>query len=214
MAQTKTIQLLRSANVYASASAAKTTVGAMTGQDGEIRIARYNAAAEGQAEKIQSMLCVYHASPELPSGKAAGWTFIEDVSNQADSPAALRTLIETVITGTGLNNDGTYTAKSSDPIVGNAASVSAAVDAIISYLTDLDQSARANATTDGKVLVTLSQSNGLVTEAASDLTDVKMGGYTKTADTGAIAATDTIEQAFSKVENAIAAGNVHSNDEY
>lgn len=212
MAQTKTIQLLRSSSVYASASAAKTAVAAMTGQDGEIRIARYNAAAQGENEKIQSMLCIYHATPDLPSGSGAGWTFIEDVSNQADSPAALRQLIETVITGAGLNNDGTYTAKTDDPIVDDADSINAAVEAIINYLKGLDVSARNNASTDGKVVVTISQADGEVSETTSDLTDVKMGGYSKTADAGAIAATDTLEQAFSKVENAISSTTVKSTD--
>lgn len=212
--QTKTIQLLRSSTVYASASAAKTTVGRMTGQDGEIRIARYNAAAEGQAANIQSMLCVYHATPDLPSGSGNGWTFIEDVSNNADSPAALKQLIETVIGSVGLDNDGTYTGYTEDSIVGETTTLKGTVDEIINYIQDeLDVNARANATTDGKVVVTVAQTDGKIAETHSDLTDVKMGGYLKTSDTGAIAATDTLEQAFSKVENALTANAVDSSDD-
>lgn len=210
MAQTKTIQLLRSSSVYTSAENARQSVGAMTGQDGEIRIARYNAAAQGEDEKIQSMLCIYHAAPQLPTGKPAGWTFIEDVSNNADSPAALKQLIEDVIAGAGLNNDGSYTAKTGDEIVQDVDSINDAVDAIINYLKGLDKTASA---VDGKVVTTVSQANGLVDEAQADLTDIKMGGYAKTADTGAIAATDTLEVAISKLENGIAASSVHSNDQ-
>lgn len=213
MAQTKTIQLLRSSSVYESASAARTAVAAMTGQDGEIRIARYNAAAQGETEKIQSMLCVYHAAPQLPTGKPAGWTFIEDVSNNADSPEALRQLIDNVITGAGLaTGTGAFVVKAGDDIIGSSTSITDAVNDIADYIQGLNQPARTNATTDGKVLVTLSETDGLVTETASDLTDVKMGGYTKTSDTGAIAATDTLEVAFSKIENTIAKNTVSSSD--
>jgi hypothetical protein len=66
--------------------------------------------------------------------------------------------------------------------------------------------------TDGDVITTVSQSDGKVSASKSSLTDVAMTGYSKTNDTGAIAATDTLEEAFSKVENAIAANDVHSND--
>ena len=213
MAQTKTIQLLRSSSVYKSASNARTTVGAMAGQDGEIRIARYNAAAEGENEKIQSMLCIYHAAPQLPTGKPAGWTFIEDVSNNADSPEALRQLIDNVIRGAGLTTGtGAFVVKTGDAIIGTSTSITDAVNDIADYIQGLDQPARTNAATDGKVLVTLSETNGLVTETPSDLTDVKMGGYSKTSDTGAIAATDTVEQAFSKLENAVASTTVTNAD--
>lgn len=210
MAQTKTIQLLRSSSVYTSASNARTEVGKMTGQDGEIRIARYNAAAQGEAEKIQSMLCIYHAAPQLPDGKPAGWTFIEDVSNNADSPAALKELIEDVIAGAGLNNDGSYTAKTGDEIVGNVDSINDTVEAIITYLKGLDKSADV---VSGQVVTTVTQANGKVSETKANLTDIVMAGYAAdTTKTGAIAATDTLEQAFNKLENAVASTTVTNAD--
>lgn len=209
MAQTKTIQLLRSQNLYESIQAAKT---AMNGtsitegrKDGEMLLARYNAGTTEQP-KIQSLICIWHDATGI---QPAGWTFIEDVSNNADSPAALKQLIKDVIAGAGLNNDGSYTAKTGDEIVQDVNSINGAVDAIINYLKGLDKTASA---VDGKVVTTVSQANGLVDEAQADLTDIKMGGYAKTADTGAIAATDTLEVAISKLENRIAASSVHSND--
>lgn len=211
---TKTIQLLRSSSVYASASAAKTAVAGMTGQDGEIRIARYNAAAQGETEKIQSMLCIYHAAPQLPTGKPAGWTFIEDVSNNADSPEALRTLINNVITGAGLTTGtGAFVAKSGDAIIGSSTSITDAVNDIADYIQGLDVNARTNATTDGNVVATVSQTDGRVAETTVALTDVVMSGYAAdSTNTGAIAATDTLEQAFNKLENAITATTVASDD--
>lgn len=212
---TKTIQLLRSSSVYASASAAKTAVARMTGQDGEIRIARYNAAAQGETEKIQSMLCIYHAAPQLPTGKPAGWTFIEDVSNNADSPEALRTLINSVITGAGLTTGtGAFVAKTGDAIIGESESITDAVNDIADYIQDLDVEARTNATTDGNVVVTVSQTDGEVAETTVALTDVVMSGYAAdSTKTGAIAATDTLEQAFNKLENALTANTVASSDQ-
>ena len=212
---TKTIQLLRSASIYTSASKARETVGKMPGQDGEIRIARYNAAAQGETEKIQSMLCIYHAAPQLPTGKPAGWTFIEDVSNNADSPEALRTLINSVITGAGLTTGtGAFVVKTGDAIIGESESITDAVNDIADYIQDLDVEARTNATTDGNVVVTVSQTDGEVAETTVALTDVVMSGYAAdSTKTGAIAATDTLEQAFNKLENALTANTVASSDQ-
>ena len=211
MAQTKTIQLLRSSSVYTSASNARATVGTMNGQDGEIRIARYNAAAEGETEKIQSMLCIYHAAPQLPDGKDAGWTFIEDVSNQADSPAALRTLINNVITGAGLaTGTGAFVVKANDAIIGESTSITDAVNDIADYIQGLDKNANV---VSGQVVTTVAQANGQVSETKSNLTDIVMAGYAAdTTKTGAIAATDTLEQAFNKLENGIASATVKSTD--
>lgn len=221
MAQTKTIQLLRSSQLYVPSGEgtnaktalenAKAALTALTGRkDGEIVLARYQET-EGS---IKSVLGIYHANPDLPSGSTAGWTFIQDVTESEGSAAALQAEIDQIESSVGLGTDGTYTSGySNDPVVGTPTTLKATVDAIVTYIKGLDKSARANATTDGKVVVTVSQADGLVNETDSDLTDVVMGGYSKTSDTGAIAATDTLEQAFSKVENAIAAGNVHSNDQ-
>lgn len=220
MTQTKTIQLLRSSQLYVpsgSGSEAKTALEnakaaltALTGRkDGEIVLARYQETGA----KIKSVLGIYHANPNLPSGSEAGWTFIQDVTESEGSAAALQAEIDKIESSVGLGNDGTYTSGySNDPVVGTPITLKATADAIVTYIKSLNKSARANATTDGKVVVTVSQANGLVNETDSDLTDVVMGGYSKTNDTGAIAATDTLEVAVSKLENGIAATTVKSTD--
>jgi hypothetical protein len=210
MAQAKTIQLLRSQNLYDNIQAAKT---AMNGdsiksgrKDGEMLLARYNAGTTEQP-KIQSLICIWHDATGI---QPAGWTFIEDVSNNADSPAALRQLINNVITGAGLNNDGSYTAKVGDEIVNNAGSINGAVEAIIDYIKRSDKVASAE---NGKVITTVTQTNGRVTETKENLTDIVMAGYAAdTTKTGAIAETDTLEQAFNKLENGIASATVKSTD--
>lgn len=211
MAQAKTIQLLRSQNLYESIQAAKT---AMNGtsitegrKDGEMLLARYNAGTTEQP-KIQSLICIWHDATGI---QPAGWTFIEDVSNNADSPAALRELINNVITGAGLaTGTGAFVPKTGDAIISSSTSITDAVNDIADYIQTMDLTQVGG--TSGDVITAVSQADGKVSATKSPLTDVAMTGYSKTDDTGVIAATDTLEQAFSKVENTIAATTVKSTD--
>ena len=219
MAQAKTIQLLRSSSLYASLAAAKTALQAedfiTARSDGELVLARYtHTTGEGQeaTTTIKSVIGVYHKAPNLPEGSAAGVTFIEDVTSAAGSAAALQAEIDRIESNVGLSTEGAYAGYSNDPVAGTSTTLKATVDNIINYIKGLDVNARANATTDGNVVVTVSQTDGEVAETTAALTDVVMGGYSKTSDTGAIAATDTLEQAFSKVENNIAKNAVSSED--
>ena len=207
MAQRK-IQLLRSTTIYDSQLLAKqsfTTALATSADlsDGEMLLARYRDGETG----LKSILGVYNKK----SGRE-GFTLIVDNETVDSLISELSDKITVIEGSVGLNNDGTYTGYTNDDIVGTTTTLKGTVDEIIDYIKGLDVEARTNATTDGKVLVTLSETDGLVSETPADLTDVKMGGYSKTSDTGAIAATDTLEQAFSKVENAIAKNSVSSND--
>lgn len=221
MAQTKTIQLLRSSQLYTPTAAgegvsaktalenAKAALTALTGRkDGEIVLARYQ---ETGAE-IKSVLGIYHANPDLPSGSTAGWTFIQDITSSSEGLTQLQAEIDRIESNVGLGDDGTYTSGySSDAIVGSPTTLKATVDAIVTYIRSMDLTEVGG--TSGDVITAVSQADGKVSASKSSLTDVLMTGYSKTNDTGAIAATDSVEQAFSKVENAIAAGNVHSNDQ-
>lgn len=55
---------------------------------------------------------------------------------------------------------------------------------------------------DGQVVTTISQADGKVSEVKANVKDLQLGGYAKDADaTGAIASTDTINAALSKLEN-------------
>lgn len=243
MAQTKTIQLLRSSAAYADFATAKSTLETMSGRkDGELVLARY-----WQDNEIKSLLGIYHAAPDL-TGKGItqnstkGWTFIQD---QSTVDAILDGLdANTNVTKTGSGSGATYAATDSSMVIvgvmqedGQVTSVSAAIKDVVltGYQEGTDTDIAATDTlgqalgklqaqinamdltkvggTDGDVIVAISEADGKVSATKSSLTDVEMTGYSKTSDTGAIAATDTLEQAFNKVENAIAAGNVHSNDQ-
>ena len=216
MAQTKTIQLLRSSAVYASLEAAKTGIqtAAGTRQDGELLLGRY-WSGEGNNAVIKSVIGIYHKSPDLVAGEnetiTAGWTFIQDITSSSEGLQTLQNEVDQIETTLGIQGDGTWTgyADGAD-IVGEQSTVTGTLAAVITYLTGLDLAQTGG--NSGDVITTVSQADGQVSATASSLTDVLMTGYSKTNDTGAIAATDTLEQAFSKVENTIAATTVKSTD--
>ena len=58
---------------------------------------------------------------------------------------------------------------------------------------------------DGEVIVSVSEEDGKVSATKSAIKDVKLTGYEKTSASGAISATDDVEDAISKIENNIAA---------
>lgn len=223
MATNRVLQLLRSSILYESITAAKNAIltgnngQPMIGADGEIRIARYNAGTA-----VKSLLCVYHTSSSLPDGTAAGWTFIEDAQSGTDGINALRTELNNLEAQVGQNGksetfaSGAASGSEAEQVLKGAQSegtaptnLTNAVTNVATYITTLDKTANA---VDGKVVTTVSQANGQVSETQADLTDVKMGGYSKTSDAGPIAATDTLEVAVSKLENSIAKNEVASAD--
>ena len=74
----------------------------------------------------------------------------------------------------------------------------------------LDKAASAE---DGKVVTTVIEENGLVSETKANVKDLQLGGYSKdTTATGAIGSTDTINTALSKLENTVAANEISNSD--
>jgi hypothetical protein len=74
----------------------------------------------------------------------------------------------------------------------------------------LDKAASAE---DGKVVTTVSETNGVVSETKAKVKDLQLGGYSKdTTATGAIGSTDTINTALSKLENTVAANEISNSD--
>ena len=60
---------------------------------------------------------------------------------------------------------------------------------------------------NGQVVTTVSETDGVVSETKAKVKDLQLGGYSKTTATGAIAGTDTINVAFSKLENTLNTAN-------
>ena len=81
------------------------------------------------------------------------------------------------------------------------------IDAKISAL---DKAASAE---DGKVVTTVSETDGVVSETKANVKDLQLGGYSKdTTATGAIGSNDTINTALSKLENTVAANEISNSD--
>lgn len=79
---------------------------------------------------------------------------------------------------------------------------SAALNSINAKIEGMDKATDA---VDGQVVTTVSETDGAVSETKANVKDLQLGGYAKDANaTGAIAATDTINAALSKLENNIA----------
>lgn len=64
----------------------------------------------------------------------------------------------------------------------------------------------------GKIVTTVSEVSGVVSETKSYLKDVTLSGYTKGSNAGAIADGDTLGDALSKIENRITSSSVASAD--
>lgn len=73
----------------------------------------------------------------------------------------------------------------------------------------MDKAAEAVA---GQVVTTISEEDGKVSEVKANVKDLQLGGYVKTDATGAIAGTDTINAALSKLENKANAITISNDD--
>ena len=99
-----------------------------------------------------------------------------------------------------------YSAATAQSTLGLATTdtIAGALAKIEAYILSLDKTASAET---GKVLTTVAQADGKVSETKANVIDLALTGYSKeTASTGAIAATDDIQTALSKLENGIAEG--------
>lgn len=90
-----------------------------------------------------------------------------------------------------------------------AENVKEALAEIADKINAMDKSASAF---DGQVVTTVSENDGVVSETKANVKDLQLGGYSKSSSTGAIASTDTINEALSKLENKAAAITVTPKD--
>lgn len=216
MAQTKTIQLLRSSQVYANLEAAKTGIqgAAGTRQDGELLLGRYWSGETNPV--IKSVIGIYHKNPDLTTTETgtitAGWTFIQDITSSSEGLQHLQDEVDLIETALGFKEDGTksgFDTANQDVILASD-DVVAAIQKVANAIAGMDKAANA---VNGQVVTTVSETNGVVSETKANVKDLQLGGYSKdTAATGAIGSTDTVNTALSKLENAIAQNTVTSED--
>lgn len=231
MATNRVLQLLRSNTLYVPTGEgadaktakqnAKDAVIKLPGRkDGEMLLARYQETGAD----IKSLLCIYHANPdlnaEIAEGAAKHWTFIEDASSSEGSSAALQTEVNAIESSVGLGDDGSYVVPQNTNYIGKETDNNSVMTDLVTLDTQVknvkDRIDNLNKTADvqnGQVVTTVTQENGLVSETKANVKDLQLGGYAKDVNvTGSIGSTDTVNTALSKLENAIAANAVVSED--
>lgn len=235
----KILQLLRSNKVYTDKAAAVAALGDsnfLNGRkDGEIVLARYyytytDETTHQNVTVAKSIMGVYHV--EVPLGGEAGTTktgvtILEDNSAIDDVLAGLDYNLEAddnkVVTDVNQEN-GRVSAASKNLTAIKLAGYAEGTNADIADTDTLGQALgklqaqinamdKAASAVDGKVVTTIAEDDGKVSETKANVKDLQLGGYAKDADaTGEIGSTDTINTALSKIENKIAANTVSSTD--
>ena len=114
--------------------------------------------------------------------------------------------VDKIETAVGLAEDGTYIKKTGTHYLNDATTVEGEIDALDKALNgvqgQINGMDKAASAADGQVVTTISQVDGKVSETKANVKDLQLGGYAKDANaTGAIASTDTINAALSKLEN-------------
>ena len=85
--------------------------------------------------------------------------------------------------------------------------------ALAEIATEIDAMDKTASAEDGKVVTTVSENDGVVSETKTNVKDLQLGGYIKDSSaTGDIASTDTINAALSKLENKAAAITIANAD--
>ena len=200
----KILQLLRNTStVYASFELAKTQLESTDflndRKDGEVVLARYK-----DGDKIKSALGLYHKGVDSKNGV----TVLKDIEAIDSKIAALQSELDTTQTGAGLNEDGTYTAPETDTILKETTSLKTAdaalADAIRDILDTIDDLDTNSVADENKVITDVIQENGKITATPSNITGVKIGGYTVGADnSNKVADTDTLGDALGKLQGQI-----------
>lgn len=84
--------------------------------------------------------------------------------------------------------------------------------ALAEIATEIDAMDLAVVSGDGEVITAVSEDDGKVSASKTAIKDVKLTGYAKNTSTGAISATDDIEDALSKLENTIGSNAITNAD--
>ena len=218
MANLRTIQFLRNAQLYASLEAAKTALiaQAATAKDGSPIAGRYTVTVSGVTETrtvlgivANGTVSFFNNDKEIDNilygldfGPVGYGT--ADVVNgvgQADG----RLSAETVHVGTLLLAD--YAKGSDSGSVASGDSINAAIAKLENQI-DAEKDARAAAidaldydlaADDNKVVVSLNQTDGVVSGTSVNISGIKLAGYAEGTDAD-IAATDTLGEALGKLQ--------------
>lgn len=204
----KNIQFLRNGTALGTRQLAINALEAQKANvaDGSIILARYSGAAADDVKTLAGLVYV--------NGNTRTVTII-DVEGASDNVETLRQEINAKLgngVGSGTGESVTEQLAALSGTVG-AASAETSVAGAKAYAKDytdgqisgLDYSGVT--TGDGVVVTNVTEADGKVAATAANVGGLKLTGYEQGSASGAVASTDTINEAFGKVENQIAAIN-------
>lgn len=174
--------------------------------EGEIFV-KMGAGSTEKAKKVDSSLWIL-ASDGVTPVKFVSEERVKELVQTGASDA-----VDNIISGVGLDtgsNAGKYIAKSGTNFLNNATTVEGEISALDTALGSFSGAMEQNiadmsASTvadDNKVITDVTQSNGQITATASNITGVKLTGYTEGSD-AKVADTDTLGQALGKLQGQI-----------
>jgi len=191
--RTRKLQLWRNNNVLPSLEAAKNAMIALQNvSDGEILLARYYSGTD-----VKSVMGIKHTIG------GNGMTFLEDVTASGATVDAVKAELDATQAGAGLSENGNYVPSNNataNKIIGDANSIMSALEKAAEVLgTDFTMTKDPS-----KVITLVKRENGVISAETTNVEDLLLTGYALNSEkTGSITATDTIEDAFNKVENSI-----------
>lgn len=194
MASNRSLQLLRNNTLFETLEAAKNAMKNATTQDGVAVLGRY-----GSGNDIKTVLGIKHSVDGADGG--TGMTFFENSNETSDLIAKLQKELDDTQAGAGLGTDGSFAGPSGGTWTSGATTLADAIEQLEQGLESI------SATTvfdENKVVTDVTQDKGKITATASNLTGVKLSGYTVGADdSGKVADTDTLGQALGKLQGQI-----------
>jgi hypothetical protein len=226
------LKLLRSSSVYANKEAAIAALKNYTAfkqdMDGVAALARYTETGGA----VKTVVGFYYQTGETKSVTIHdfdedAWNSLTATTETGESKVVTsvtqdKGLITTSAANlTGVKLDG-YEIASAKAEIASTDTLGAALGKLqktinenekvtSTALNDLDTRIKAmdfTGVTTGKVITNVTETDGVVSVTASPLSDIVLVDYVKdTTKTGSIEATDTVEAALSKLENAVGAGH-------
>lgn len=196
----QSLQLLRNGTLFADKVAAKNALTGFTtsnqpstDMDGVAVLARY-----GSEGNVKTLVGFYYSS-----GSTTTVTIFD-----SEALADAESKINNIISGVGLNENGTYSANTGNAYTSDATSVADAVDkldaAISAVSATVDSTSASTVSGESKVVIDVTQEKGKITATAANITGVKLDGYTVGGDDSAkIESGDTLGQALGKLQGQI-----------
>ena len=202
------LQLLRNSTVAASKEAAITAIKAAGTQDGVIKLARYT-----DGNTVKTIFGIYNDTSVGTAGYTIYDSYQEAIESIKDDIADLSGASVSGITavearlGDGVTSGNTAT-QQLQALSGDAQSTSADTSvAGAKKYTDgkIDTLDYTGVTTGDAVVITnVTEDDGVVAATTANVGNLKLTDYVSGSSSGDVVATDTINQAFGKIENQIA----------